>query len=551
MTDNRRGTRRNPQRGRLAYTDTSQQDEGGEGSGLTQSTQRTPHLQLRPPTSAADDPPGRDFTGIRAHSQGSSKRGRITDSDSDTSKRQGGPESPTKRSRTVSPTRGSGDSDIQEGTPRYLLLNTPFPFDFPSERSEKSQSRERTSEDQKRDEFVSSQDEMEKSGGPSKDKGKDTSGDTEMVDAPAVTDRLAHLENIIGILSQAPGKPGPGDDPDRWSFSRDTKPVKWTPLPWPTWDGNPVSFSVFHQRLNIKVQQDGPRGLLGDKTDAYYRVLEAFPLDKRPEIETQWALGISEKDTYGFLGYTWNVFGDKTMGPAAMKKLLTDKQKHGEPFQEFYTRWQRLLVESGAVRMDNIGKVALLRGALNTAMEEALIGPTRLPDDFNEVVTFLIGISSNLEITNKWKKHHEGFNRARLNESAAKNAEATAAQSLAMQRALTNVNSRGGRGGRGRGGRGRATGRQNPSTERAAWVSEAKRKERFDAGQCMRCGDPDHFARACPLSPPAKSTTAASTNLPKDRTNNETPPGKTRRPAKTDTKPRVEEVEESDHESEN
>lgn len=192
-------------------------------------------------------------------------------------------------------------------------------------------------------------------------------------------------------------------------------------------------------------------------------------------------------------------FSDPQKKAKAIAKI--NKIEQGDrPFREFLQDFEQTLLEARGWAWDDSVKKGLLKAALSGELTGRLIGKED-PDDYASYCASIRRIADDLQA---WKDTRKSRIRPVAQPTQASQQPAEL-MDWEPTRTSTVVATRT-----------RQAGQDRP---RAEWVTEAVRKQRWDSGACLRCGNQGHVQDECRLRParPPKKVEEAR-NGPQKRT---------------------------------
>jgi hypothetical protein len=198
-------------------------------------------------------------------------------------------------------------------------------------------------------------------------------------------------------------------------------------------------------------------------------------------------------------------FADPQKEAKAVAKVNKIKQGN-RPFRDFLQDFEQTLLEAKGWAWADTVKKGLLKAALSGELIDRLIGKEE-PADY---ASYCAGIRRIADDLQAWKDARKFKGPAAMpipqqNQAQVESMDWEPTRSTTVSAART-----------------------QQSTQRAKWVSEAIRKQRWESGACLRCGNQEHIQGDCNLRPakpptgvnvtrksPQKKTSVASSSARK------------------------------------
>jgi hypothetical protein len=204
-------------------------------------------------------------------------------------------------------------------------------------------------------------------------------------------------------------------------------------------------------------------------------------------------------------------FGDPDRQRKALVRVNTMKQGRRD-FEEFLNEFDEELLNAGGINWDDNQKKALLDTAINVELLKAMVG-IKQEDSYDDYCNQLREINHNLQrvarLTRKGSHAAVPTHVARTKPAGSSDRtgtpdqmdwEATHAQIAALQKEVAAL---------------RAKGTKAP--RKASQAPAEEKQKRLSEGKCLRCGDPDHFVRECPIKPTRRPRQVATVQEEQDQ----------------------------------
>jgi hypothetical protein len=185
-------------------------------------------------------------------------------------------------------------------------------------------------------------------------------------------------------------------------------------------------------------------------------------------------------------------FADPQKESKAVAKINKIKQK-GRPFRDFLQEFDQTLLEARGWAWASTVKKGLLKAALSRELTERLIGREE-PADYADYCAGIRKVADDLQA---WKESR-GFKVQPTGNGRQRSPSLSGSMDWEPTRTTTTASAR-------------TRSSQSDKGTRAKWVSKDVRKQRWDAGACLRCGSRDHVQGSChlrPAKPPAEQDNA-------------------------------------------
>lgn len=204
-------------------------------------------------------------------------------------------------------------------------------------------------------------------------------------------------------------------------------------------------------------------------------------------------------------------FGDPDRQRKALVRVNTMKQGRRD-FEEFLNEFDEELLNAGGINWDDNQKKALLDTAINVELLKAMVG-IRQEDSYDNYCNQLREINHNLQrvarLTRKGSHAAVPMHVAHTRPAGGPDRtgtpdqmdwEATHAQIAALQKEVAALRMKGTR-----------------TPRKASRAPAEEKQKRLSEGKCLRCGDPDHFVRECPIKPTRRPRQVATVQEEQDQ----------------------------------
>lgn len=258
--------------------------------------------------------------------------------------------------------------------------------------------------------------------------------------------------------------------------------LKRKPLPLgDPFDGTRSMFPAWKMTMGFKLQTDSE--FIGDNAAKWVFLYNQLTRSVQQLVATYYEKGGPEAayDPAAFLEYLDGLYGDPHRQEVAQSQLERLQQAPSESFTAFLLRFEQKVALAGGMHWPDDWKLTRLRNALNADMKRYSVGRGISRTDFSSAVAMYRAIAVDIETY-----HLDTRRKGTSGGQPATNRDADGDLPMIGAHAT----------GTGRNASRARTGRGPPSS-RANWVPESVYQARRAAGVCLRCGDSDHYARAC------------------------------------------------------
>jgi hypothetical protein len=244
-------------------------------------------------------------------------------------------------------------------------------------------------------------------------------------------------------------------------------------------------YPQFRGGLEAKLRIDGPA--IGGEEEKVWYAIDCLK-DKAARRIYPWVE--AAKDTNRFtvcelLSQMDLAFADPQKEAKAVA-LINKIKQGGRPFREFLQDFEQTLLEAKGWAWADAIKKGLLKAALSGELTDRLIGKEE-PADYASYCAVIRRVADDLQA---WKDTRRFKSRPVIHLPQSNPA---LAESMEWEPTRTTTVS---------------TMRAQQPAQRARWVSDAVRKQRWESGACLRCGIQGHTQGNCslrPAKPPGKT----------------------------------------------
>jgi hypothetical protein len=319
--------------------------------------------------------------------------------------------------------------------------------------------------------------------------------------AIAQNDRIEQLEALLQPQQDAP--PPTEENPPIVKTdlpainTRRSRPRARLPDP-PLFGGNRLDWPAWRVTMENKLAEDAES--IGDTSSQFRYVFSRLEKTAWKNMATFVRESGNRRRPAELVEYLDRVYGDPNLTARAAQRLQTLRQGEKVSFPKFLPLLEKEFADAGALAWPNDTKRSILLASLNRTMKTQLMH-RGIPDDFNDIITRLHQISTDIDLLEMDKNHEQGRRPPR---SAHQTPGATEEIYDSMDWTPTTV-------------RANATtprGLPNPNGyqstrpedqdligKRAKWVSQEEMDKRRNENRCLRCGRHGCRLLQCPLLP--------------------------------------------------
>lgn len=217
------------------------------------------------------------------------------------------------------------------------------------------------------------------------------------------------------------------------SASRQRTSQRWNPSPrtrtelelgrkppknlnWSKWDGEASTFPFYFNKLVCSYNLDAPAGVIGSRERAWALISQTIPPHRELEISAYWQSGGEDGDynPVNLFRKMLRTFGSVHTLHRALKDLPNCKQSEGQPFGDFYPKWEGILTQAGGASWPDDTKVMQLRMAMHHRLLDTLV-PVEMPRDFHAFVQRVMTIAGSFEDTKDGREAAKRWARSKKN----------------------------------------------------------------------------------------------------------------------------------------